>query len=348
MMAAVQPGSSSTVGGDAIAQRLVSFAKRVRGLRVRRAAWLAFAQAGLVLACPMLVSLWWLPAWRLPTLVGWSAGALLWTLRGALAERRVANAALLRGGDARLSILGDELATWLEWQPRAANAGMVDWLGRTVDAELPNVPGASLQNVGRRPFGRARWLAPLVVLLLLAWWLWDRFPGLRGTPPPPPPPPAGSSSSGQGAAQPAPGGPESESPPPAPQPVPTPTPEPQKTPPPPPAPIPEPKPDEPAPPPEPPAPLLDLPAARNFVVPEHIDDGPTRRMRMHAAEVPDGPGNAASPANVAPGGEAPATPPPPREQFERAAEAAQRARHVPPEEQPMVRRFFDLLQKAAR
>lgn len=334
------------MGGDALALRLVSFAKRVRSLRVRRAAWRAFAQAGLVLACPALVCMWWLPSLRLPTLLVWGSGALLWVLRCALVERRVANAALLRGGDAQLDVLGDELATWLEWQPRGANAGMVDWLGRAVDAELPHVPGALLQNVGRRPFGRARWLVPLVVLLLLAWWFWDRFPGVRGTtvpPPPPPPPPASGSSSGQGggAPEPSPGVPENQSPSPAPGPRNAPPP-----PPPPPSP-PQPK-DDPAPPPEPPAPLLDLPAQRSFVVPDHIDDGPVRRMRMHAAEVPDGPGNAASPSSAAPGGEAPTTPPPPREQFERAAEAAQRARHVPAEEQPMVRRFFDLLQKAAR
>jgi hypothetical protein len=44
----------------------------------------------------------------------------------------------------------------------------------------------------------------------------------------------------------------------------------------------------------------------------------------------------------------PAPPPPPEERSTRAAEAAQRARHVPDEERAMVRRFFELLREAAK
>jgi hypothetical protein len=346
MMPVVQPGSSSTLGGDALALRLVAFAKRVRGLRVRRAAWHAFAQAALVLACFAIPVAWLLPSLRMAAATVLVVGSLWMSLRSAWREQRVANAALLRGGGANLEALGDELATWLEWQPRAANLGMVDWLARTVDAELPALPGTSLQAVGRRPFGRARWLVVLVVLLLLAWWMWDRFPGLRGSPTPPPPPATTSSSRQGGSSQDQSSGGTSEQP--APQ-----QPGPRKPPPPPPPPRQQSAPPkepgtDPQPPPEPPAPLLDLPAQRNFVVPDHIDDGPTRRMRMHAAEVPEGPGSGSSAPGAAGAGEAPPPSPSARDTFERAAEAAQRARHVPAEEQPMVRRFFDLLQKAAR
>jgi hypothetical protein len=72
---------------------------------------------------------------------------------------------------------------------------------------------------------------------------------------------------------------------------------------------------------------------------------------MHAAELAQR-GGAAPQATVseggAGGGDAPASPPPTAATFERAAEAAQRARHVPDEERPMVRRFFELLREAAK
>jgi hypothetical protein len=67
---------------------------------------------------------------------------------------------------------------------------------------------------------------------------------------------------------------------------------------------------------------------------------------MHAAEV-ERSGGAVPQAGTG-GNASESTPPPSRETFERAAEQAQRARHVPPEERPMVRRFFELLRERAR
>jgi hypothetical protein len=68
---------------------------------------------------------------------------------------------------------------------------------------------------------------------------------------------------------------------------------------------------------------------------------------MHAAAADEPEGGA---TRSEPRGDAPADRPPPplRADFERAAEAAQRARHVPPAERPMVRRFFDALREAAK
>ena len=78
----------------------------------------------------------------------------------------------------------------------------------------------------------------------------------------------------------------------------------------------------------------------------------SRRRRRHAAELPEPLPTAGSipPPSAAAGGteSIPPPPPPAAEQFQRAAEQAARARHVPAAEQAIVRRFFDQLQKAAR
>ncbi len=119
------------------------------------------------------------------------------------------------------------------------------------------------------------------------------------------------------------------------EPQPTPQPPPQDD-------TPQPEPETP----QPRPPLLDLPMARQFLLPEFVADGPVRRARMHAAEVPDaGAGSVASGS----GQTAVTQPPPPQpEQFERAAEAALRARHVPAAERAIVRSFFDALREARR
>ncbi|MBX3463021.1 MAG: hypothetical protein KF830_07610 [Planctomycetes bacterium] len=83
-------------------------------------------------------------------------------------------------------------------------------------------------------------------------------------------------------------------------------------------------------------------------MPEFVGDGPTRRVRMHAAELERRGGAAPQPTAGAGPGEAPSPPAPTPAAFERAAEAAQRARHVPAEERPMVQRFFTLLREAAK
>jgi hypothetical protein len=113
---------------------------------------------------------------------------------------------------------------------------------------------------------------------------------------------------------------------------------------------PEEQPKEQVPPPDPEEipPLIELPPDQRLVVPDFIGDGPTRRARMHAAELEEQ--AAGSPA--ANNGSSAAAPNPDQPEasepnFERAAEAAQRSRHVPPAERAMVRRFFDKLRAEA-
>lgn len=330
------------------AERLVDFAARLRGLHVRRAALHAGQRMLLLWGAPAILAVWLAPrAWWIG--VGGLAGlAAIAALVAGWRARRIAAAALLRSGEgdaAALGVVGDELATWLEWSPQRSGTAMVAWLERDVDAQLPTLSPVALQGVGRRRFGRLLYLLPVLALLLLAlllsWWFQPPWPGvLGGAPePPPPPPPRVESTPGPGDSSPS-----------SAEPSPSPARDPEPTP----AGSPPPSPDEPAPPPppaEPPAPLLDLPGNQHFVLPEHIDDGPTRRMRMHAAELPEPQASAgAPPPSVAAGGTEPVPPPPPpaAEQFQRAAEQAARARHVPAAEQAMVRRFFDQLQKAAR
>ncbi len=348
----VQQAVSSGLDADQErAARLVGFADRMRALHVRRAAVHAGGRILLVLVPLAIVVAWLLPLHRWTTVAVVALAALVAATMAGLRARTVADAALLRvrggGGAAGLDLVGDELATWLEWQPREAGGVMVAWLGRAVEEQLPGLPASALQAVGRRPFGRLLYLLPLALLLLLAWWLleWYQPPwaGVLGGRPKPPPS-AGSGpgeSQGSGSSSPSPSSNDpSQSNAKRPQPS-------QGAPPPPPR---APKPDpEPPPQPEPPAPLIDLPGNQHFVLPEHIDDGPTRKMRMRAAELPEPEaGNVPPPTATAGNGKVPPPPPPSAATFERAAEQAQRSRHVPAEEQPMVRRFFELLQKAAR
>jgi len=246
-------------------------------------------------------------------------------------------------------LVGDELATWLEnRRNNAADVPMVRWLGRDVEARLPGLPPAEIARAGRARLGRWRRLVPFVLLLLLCWllteWLSPPWPGLMGGRDPRDLPRSGSGGEGSGGGAGSGAGGSGD---------PKPEPADQRQ-------APKPGPDGPVPqeqqgpeqqPPEgeAPAPLLELPDQQRFVVPEFIDDGPTRRARVHAAEIERG-GAVPQPQKVGAGGrgEVPAPPPPTAETFERAAEAAQRARHVPDEERPMVRRFFELLREAAK
>ena len=101
-----------------------------------------------------------------------------------------------------------------------------------------------------------------------------------------------------------------------------------------------------------PAPLLELPKDHRFVVPEFIGEGPTQRVRVHAAAVGGAGGER---AGTQTGGQRrpedapPAKPPAPdTDTFRRAEENARAARHVPEEERRIVRRFFELLREAAK
>ncbi|MEO6595510.1 MAG: hypothetical protein ABIP94_12225 [Planctomycetota bacterium] len=372
-----------TVAGMSVgpAERLLAFAARLRRLHARGAAASVMLRGLLLVAVPCILVAWLVPSWTLPAmgiaavLVLPPAGLAAWR------ARRIADAALMRAdawiaasatevspaGGAGLAMVGDELATWLECHRRAeSGAPMPSWLGREIEAQLPSLSPKLLAGLARPRLGRWRQLVPVIVLLLLAWllslWFWPAWPGLLGGRATVETPAAGSGSgSGEpqggasgGSGEPGHGAPVSNEPERNAQSEPKPeeTKEPDRTPPetpPPPPPAPPPTPEQPIPTPEPPAPLLELPEQQRFVVPEFLGDGPTRRVRMHAAELAQA-GMAPRPAVQNPGGAGNEPPPPQamREHFDRAAEAALQARHVPPEERPMVRRFFELLREAAR
>lgn len=336
-VSAVEPGE---------APQLLALARRLRWLLVRRAAVDAGRFTALVLGVPGLALVWMLPQWWLPLVV---VAVLLVAIRAALAGVVVqarADHQLLTGlagqaaaSGANLARLGDELATWLEVHRAARGGAMVDWLARDVARQLPELLPV-VGTAAARPLGRWLWLLPVLFLLLLAWllsvWLSPPWRGVLGGGFGPPPPP----SYGDVGDQPAPGGgtqgqrPDDPQRPgrPSAQPPTTPPPREQQ----------DPAPDAV---PEPPAPLLDLPSQQQFLIPEFVGDGPTTRVRMHAAEVEQGAPNGATSRSE---GASEPPPVPPAQRFERAAEQALQSRHVPLAEQAMVRRFFEVLREAGK
>lgn len=350
MMAAV---GGPSIERDTQDEQLLAFALRLRRRHRRSAVLHAALRVVLAVAVPAVLVAWLLPAVRWPlalavlALTAWSALAAAWR------ARRIADTALLRVGDAEaiddprgLAELGDELATWLEGRGAVATP-MRAWLAQDVRAKLPALSPSAVAALGRRRLGGLLWVVPIALLLLLAWFLtnllsppWPGALGGRQNRPDASSGDGGNGAGGQGGGQGQSDRPQDPDDKPRDQPARN---DPQQPPPPP------PQANEPEPPkPEPPAPMLELPSQQRFIVPEFFGDGPTRRARMHAAEVEQGAPAGASP--TARSGQTPPSelPPPTPEQFARAAEAALAARHVPPAEQAMVRRFFAALQKAAK
>ncbi|MEC7584861.1 MAG: hypothetical protein VYE77_11135 [Planctomycetota bacterium] len=368
--------SSRNAAGDA-PQRGLAFARRVRAKRwwtsVGRVCW----GVGLSAACIAALLLWWSVAAALWWLL---VAAGLTLLAAGLIGSAVARAARRRDQDLAAAPLGlgDGLRTWFEEHRRGRGAhGMASWLCEDL-AETVSDRGA-LAADGRVPLrarwrrlGRARLLLPILLLLLLAWWLGQLFslpfPGPQAT------------QAGGGAAQapqaatpgpgvavllpdagegdPEPGDGESTPPPTEEAPRPDAPPDADR-------PDPEqPDPDKPGetPPPEEPAPLLDLPSLPTAIVPDFVGDGPVRQQLAERAlagrdePVDPDPGDGAqgSPPD-APGRRQPNRPgtggPPPEandEAFERAAERAARSRHVPASERAIVRRFFERLRQEGK
>lgn len=337
-----------SIDAEASPQRLLQFAQQLRSHHARAGAAEAALRLGLPLAVLLLAV-----GWTAPSLaMGWATATTLAVVvaawRGARRGRSRADAALLVLGDgeslgdgetavgdaAALARVGDELATWLEAQRTQRASPMVDWLAHDVLRQLPRLRPETMQRLGRRPLGGLLWLLPLLLILLIAWllatWLEPPWPGvLGGAAVPPPPSSAAGGSNGAGGSG---AGSEPQERPPRPRderaPSDAPPPAEQSPPPPPPS--------------EPP-PLLELPEQQKFLVPEFVGDGPTKRVRMRAAEVEDGP-----PPGQANAGQATreAPPAPPPQTFQRAAEEALRSRHVPPAEQAIVRRYFEALRAA--
>jgi hypothetical protein len=95
--------------------------------------------------------------------------------------------------------------------------------------------------------------------------------------------------------------------------------------------------------------LLDgLPNLDDFLVPHFVGAGPSAPARAHVAELPEG-GPPPAGAQAQSGGTgAEGTPPQDDADFERAVERALRSRHVPPDETPFVRRWFEVLAERRR
>lgn len=322
-----------------------AFVRRLRRARACSAALRTLAWTGLPLLALLLITAVLVPG--SPREVGSLVGRMLvlvfvlvlsFTTIGTgiayVRVRRLPLHHLVRGlaaaGRVPPGVLADELATWIE-RGRRPGGPMTEWLEVALAGDLASVPSPEVRRLGRRRLGRLRYLLPICIVLLLA--LLVRFwsppvPGLGGS---------GSGSGGPGKGEGAgtsvaAGKSRAEQRPSLPPP---PEPPPEKNDPPPPV------------QPEPPAPVLPLPLDREFVVPQFIDDGPSRRELARVAEVPQGEGAAQGQAPRT-GGGAQKSADTPATGFARAEERALRARHVPEAERPMVQRFFARLREGKK
>jgi len=352
---------------------LREFAGGLRRRYVLGQALSAMLRWGMLLALPVLVVALLLPGWvslaLRASLVCWVLLVVLAAAQATWRARQILGALHQRfqeGGD-DLARLHDELATWLELDERqggsaseaAVNAQMMRWLERHVHARLAPYRSRALKAIGRPRLGRWRWLVPVLCVCLLVWLLLSWFaPPWSGVVGGRPNQASAGAQQGQGAGGPGDTDPSevakvggeqdpARGPDADPQDASDPQPEPGES-------------EQPTPPQQPgeaesdPSeipPLIEQPDDQHFVVPEFIGDGPTRRALMHAAELEEQAGGgqqgAVGGASRQAGGDLQAPKPSPPD-FERAAEAAQRSRHVPPAERAMVRRFFDKLRGKAR
>ncbi|MGK0302614.1 MAG: hypothetical protein ACI89X_003499 [Planctomycetota bacterium] len=383
MMRAV-PGTSIAVSATSNGSALRRFAQGLRWRHVFSCTVGAGIRWGLLLALPLLLLAWLWPsvlrqalivclAILVPTMLlaaaraWWHSRKIFSALRQSLSGSGSSGSGS-SGSGAEIAALHDELLTWLEMDDlnasRVADAGsderssMLRWLEQDVQQRLAPHRKRALAAVARPRLGRWRWLIPVVLLLLLIWLvaLWIAPPwsgaigGLANQPEAGDDDGQGGDGSGDDAnpeGTPPPEGAKGEEPQPPPKDEPGEQPgdkpEPQPA-----APTPEPEaykaptdPDE-------VPPLIDLPDDQRFVVPEFIGDGPTRRARMHAAELEELANSGSAQSNSSAETSDPNKPKPLEPDFERAAEAALRSRHVPPAERAMVRRFFEKLREKAK
>jgi len=370
MMRAVN-GSSIAVTPATCGPALRRFAAGLRWRHVFGQSFGATLRWSLLLAVPLVLIWWLLPrqavsasivaAVVLVPIALWTAARSYWRGRKILGHLRRS----LDAGDGELATLHDELATWLELDELPAghaHRDMVRWLERDVHDRLGPHRQRALAAATLVRLGRWRWLLVVLLVLVLVWLLsalftppWDGVVGGL------PNQPEAGNQNGEGG-----GGPGQVDP----KMVPvagTPTrpgdkepdePDKQQ----PEQPGHEQRPDPPQQPedqnkdegkdaPDEPTavpPLLELPDDQRFVVPEFIGDGPTRRARMHAAVLEEqANGGQPAPSEAGETGTGTNKPKPTQQDFERAAERALRARHVPESEQAIVRRFFEKLRAKA-
>lgn len=302
------------------ADALQAFVTRLRRRHARMAAARAALQAFLpwgVLGAAAL----WVESGAAGVLA--ATGLLLAAAAGWWAGRRRLPDHLLLAGVQDAPEVHDALSTWLEPRGAARSPLVSAWLAEDLWRRASAMPSRAWASVGRRPLGAVRWLLPLLVLLLWGRLLVDGIqlplPGAGG----------GAAAAGGGASGRAPAGTAPSQLPEPPPPVPE---------------LPQQEEVEPPPPPKP-DPLLELPPQEQFVVPQFVGDGPSRKAMAERAEVELGGGGASTPRPQQAGSAAEREAQQPKRDYERAAERAERARNVPAEERPMVRRFFELLRK---
>ena len=327
------------------------------GAGLRAGAWLTLSLLGVAWLAPSVLDPCIVAAAVVVTL-----SVTIGVVRARWRSRRLL-ASLQRdgGGDvAADQLFHDELLTWLEWDRKASSApasarraGMIRWLEADVYERLqPRRQGAqrAMLRVG---LGRWRLLAVVFMAVALAWllglWFQPPWRGVVGGAPAEPTSTEAREDGGgvepdeQDEAQKTPrepgaeaGSPVEREVPEAPQPLAPVIPEGD-----------DPEPEEPV---AEEPPLVEAPDDRRFILPDFIGDGPTRRERMHVAELeqPSAGGGARADRLPAGGAERPRPSPAPAVEFERAAEKAARSRHVPDRERSMVRRFFEELQKRGR
>ncbi len=320
----------------------------VRALRGQYQYWtlgLTLAAHGLVLGVALCIVDILAPSWLTWAAVAagiWLLGVAAWTLlrlRPPLAE-----------ADRQLG-LRDGLVTYLglaKGPAQTVHPGFADWLAADLEDEVAAMPDAP-KNIWRRPLGQLRYLLPvLVVLLLLRSFspLGPQRPDDEG-----PPLASGGGGGGGGPGESGGGGGGQQPSPESPQPEPDPQSEEESDEPEQPPPNEPPDPQEGSggalPPPEPPP---EMNVVDEFVVPQFIDEGPTRKELAKQAIMEEGAGTDPQQAPRAAGREGQQTPPdtPADPDFDKAYEQAMRARHVPPEERSFVKAYFEALRKAGK
>jgi hypothetical protein len=256
----------------------------------------------------------WVPAWIAAG--AWLVAVGLWSVL----RLRVP----LSRADRELG-LQDRLLTWVGLDRQRRGLAAAQWLGEDLERRLAALPPARVQVLVRRPLGALRYLVPVLVLLLLLRVFAPLQPPRLPMPESSPPVATGPDPSRSGDA---PAGEDRQhAPPPPPQADP-----PQS----------QPQPPRPN---EPPRPILQLPPRDEFTIPQFVGDGATRRELARLAELEAGAARAAGRRGAAAGG-VPEPPEAPAVGFQRAAEQALRARHVPLHERPFVQRYFEVAARA--
>lgn len=315
----------------------VSVESFVRGLMLRHHLWQALEAVLLhVLGVGLLLLAAgaWLPFLLEPlswAAAGWVSFVVLRELLAVVLRRR-----RLRVRDVDVGLEMQDMLTTLLSQRQQTPAAA--WLRRNVSTRLARAPVQQRRYLWWRACRRAVVLVPLVVLVLWLGPLWNLLPlGLK---------PSGDSATAKGAgtgtgsghgtaSQPASEQPDQPKQPKQPKEQPAGGQQPGGDPQPPPRPAPPPK------------PLIEkLPIQKEFVVPTWIHEGPSTKARAPVVEQDQ------------PGAQRPQPQPRPRtgpeaaeqqlREFQRAAERAQHARHVPPAERPFVRRYFGQLVESGR